>query len=113
MKRLDIRYVDHLPPLPEDLPPELVQVYIGASGDKVDLCILRHGFIVADCAMDAIARRIDHLNRTTSRRGKSVAESVGLYPHVSPDWREFFANLLQQDDSWAFLVPVNGALALS
>jgi len=113
MKRLKIRYVDHLLPLPEDLSPEVVQVCIGTSENKVEMCILRHGFIVADPVMHTIESRIQRLDQTTPRRGRSVAESVGLHPKVSPGWQKFFDDLLQRDDAWAFLVPVIAANSLN
>lgn len=108
MKRLMIRYVNKPSPLSEDMPPEVVQVCIDTSKSKVEMYILRHGFIVANSVMHTIERRILQLDQATPRRGRSVAESVGLYPNVSPDWRKFFDDLLQRDDSWAFLVPVIG-----
>jgi len=106
MKRLKITYVDHLPLLPEDLPPETVHVCIGTSGNKVELSILRNGFIVADPVMHEIESRIQQLEHAAPRRARSVAESIGLYPNVSTEWRNFFDDLLQREDSWAFLVPV-------
>ena len=106
MKRLKIRYVDHLLPLPEGLSPEVVQVYIGTSKNKVEMSIMRNGFIVADPVMHTIERRIRQLDQATPRRGRPVVESIGLYPTVSPEWCKFFDDLLQRDDSWAFLVPV-------
>ncbi len=106
MKRLKIAYVDHLPPAPEDLSPDIVHVYISTSGNKVELSILRNGFIVADPVMHEIERRIQQLEHATPRRARSVAESVGLCPNVSAEWRNFFDDLLQREDSWAFLVPV-------
>jgi len=108
MKRLKIRYVHDLSPLPEDMLPEVVHVYIDTSTNKVEMYILRHGFIVTDPVMHRIEGRIQQLDQATPRRGRSVAESVGLYPNVSPEWRKFFDDLLQRDDSWAFLVPIIG-----
>ena len=105
MKRLKIRYVHDLSPLPEEMSPEVVQVYIDTSKNKVEMYILRHGFIVTDPVMHTIEGRIQQLDQATPRRGRSLAERVGLYPSVSPEWREFFDDLLQRDDSWAFLVP--------
>jgi len=58
--------------------------------------------------MHTIESRIQQLDQPTPRRGRSVAESVGLYPNVSPELRTFFDDLLQRDASWAFLVPVIG-----
>ena len=54
MKKLKIRYVQHLPAPPEDLPPEVVQVYVGIAHNKVEMSILRQGFIVADPVMHTI-----------------------------------------------------------
>jgi len=53
------------------------------------------------------------LDQATPRRGRPVAESVGLYPNVSPEWCKFFDDLLQCDESWAFLVPVIAANSLN
>ena len=105
MKRLMIKYVHDLSPVSEDKPPEVVQVCIDASKNKVEMYIVRHGFIVTDPVMHTIEGRIQQLDQATPRRGRSVAESVGLYPNVSPEWRKFFDDLLQREDSWAFLVP--------
>jgi len=106
MKRLEIRYVNHPLPLSEGLSPKIVHVCIGTSKGKVEMSILRNGFILADPVMHTIESRIRQLDEATPRRGRSVAESVGLYPNVSPEWRKFFDDLLQRDESWAFLVPV-------
>jgi hypothetical protein len=108
MKRLMVRYVHDLSPMSEDMSPEVVQVCIDTSKNKVEMYILRHGFIVTDPVMHRIEGRIQQLDQATPRRGRSVAESVGLYPNVSPEWRKFFDDLLQRDDSWAFLVPIIG-----
>jgi len=116
MKRLEIRYVNHPSPLPEGLSPKIVQVYIGYIGtskNKVEISILRNGFIVAHPVMHTIENRIRQLDQATPRRGRSVAESVGLYPNVSSEWCKFFDDLLQRDESWAFLVPVIAANSLS
>jgi predicted double-glycine peptidase len=107
MKRLKIIYVDHLPSTPpEESSPEIVHVFIGTSRKKVELSILRNGFIVTDPALHEIERRIEQLEHAAPRRVRSVAESVGLYPNVSAEWRRFFDDLLQRENSWAFLVPV-------
>lgn len=102
MKRLKIGYVAHLLPLPEGLSPEVVHVYVGSAKNKVEMCILRNGFIVADPVMHTIESRIRQLDQATPRRGRSVAESVGLYPNVSPEWCKFFDDLLQRDDPGHF-----------
>ncbi|HYL11994.1 MAG TPA: hypothetical protein VEV41_03110 [Terriglobales bacterium] len=105
MKELKIKYVDHLPRLPEHLPPDVVEVYIGSSGPNVDISIVRRGFILSDRVMRTIGSRIRQLDLDSPRRGRPVAECVGLYPVVSAEWRRFVEDLLQEDDSWAFLVP--------
>jgi hypothetical protein len=105
MKELKIKYVDRMPRPPEHLPLDVVEVYIGSSGDNVDISIGRHGFILSDRVMHAIGSRIQQLDLESSRRSRPVAECVGLYPVVSAEWRRFLDDLLQDDDSWAFLVP--------
>jgi hypothetical protein len=105
MKELKIKYVDHLPRLPEHLPLDVVEVFIGSSGPNVDISIVRHGFILSDRVMHAIGSRIRQLELVSARRGRPLAECVGLYPVVSAEWCKFFEDLLQDDDSWAFLVP--------
>jgi hypothetical protein len=106
VKELKIHYyVDRLPRLPEHLPPDIVEVYIGGSGDNVDISIVRYAFITSDRVMHAIEGRIRQIERAKARSGRPLAECVGLYPVVSAEWRRFFDDLLQQDDSWAFLVP--------
>jgi len=101
-----IKYVHKLSPLSEDMPPEIVQVCIDTSQNRVQLYILRHGFIVTDPVMHTIEDRIQQLDQMMPAWGQSMAESVGLCPNVSPEWQKFFDDLLQRDDSWAFLVPV-------
>ncbi len=107
MKQLKISYVRHLSP-PENLSPRVVQVYIGTTGNKVEMSILRQGFVVADPVIHRIESRIQELDQATARHSRPVAESVGLYPEVTPEWRRFLDDLLQQEDSWAFLVPMIG-----
>jgi hypothetical protein len=77
------------------------------------MSILRRGFVVADHVIHTIESRIQQLDQATPRGGRSVAESVGLYPDVNSEWRKFFDDVLQKDDSWAFLVPFIGANSLS
>ncbi len=113
MKRLTIMYLDHAPPVPEDLAPNVVEVYVGTSGDKIEMYIARRGFVAADSVMDAITNRIHKLDVVPVRSGKSVAERVGLYPVINSKWRKFLDDLLQRDDAWAFLVPVSCAIAAS
>jgi hypothetical protein len=35
---------------------------------------------------------------------RSLPERIGFSPDLSPDWRQFLGDLLQQEDSWSFLV---------
>ena len=109
MKKLTIKYVDRLPRHPEDLPPDVVEIYIGISRKGIEMSIVRDGFIVADHVMHAIESRIQRLDRTNGRGDQPLAVRVGLYPKVSVEWRAFLDDLLHRDDSWAFFVPMAGA----
>lgn len=109
MQRLTIRYVDRPSHHPEDLPPEIVEVYVGISRKGIEMNIVRDGFIVADRVMHAIQSRIQGLDKSNGRGDKPLAVRVGLYPTVSAEWRAFLDDLLQQDDSWAFFVPMAAA----
>lgn len=108
MGKLKIQFVQRPPRQPEDLPDDVVEVYISVSGRKIDLSIGRHGFIVTDPVIESIRERIRRIAEATTRKGRPLAERLGLSPVMSPDWREFLEGLLQQCDSWAFLVPVTG-----
>ncbi len=113
MKKLNIVYVFRRKPRSaEDLPYDLVEVYIGVSRSGVKIGIVRRGFVVADHVMQAIEDRIQQL-ATTDGEAKPLAERIGLYPAVNDDWRHFFEELLQRDDSWEFLVPTAGACSAS
>lgn len=74
---------------------------------------MRDGFIVADHVMEVIENRIRELDVSDGRRDEALAERVGLYPVVSPEWRTFLEGLLRQDDSWSFFVPVPDMHAVS
>lgn len=109
MKNLTITYVDRLSRHPEDLPPDVVEIYIDISRKGVEMNIVRDGFIVADHVMHAIESRIQRLDKTNGRGDQPLAVRVGLYPTVSAEWHAFLDDLLRQDDSWAFFVPTAGA----
>jgi hypothetical protein len=47
MGKLRIRYVQRLPHCAEDLPPDVVELWIRVFGRKVDVNIVRRGFILA------------------------------------------------------------------
>ncbi len=113
MKKLNIVYVNRLPRHPEDLPPDVVEVYIGISRKGVEMDIVRNGFLAADQVQHAIENHIRVLDTASARTDKPLAVRVGLYPTVSPEWRIFLDSLLQQDDSWAFVVPTKIACAAS
>lgn len=108
MGKLKIQFVQRPPRQPEDLPDDVVEVYISVSGRKIDLSIGRHGFIVTDPVIESIRGRIRRIAEATTRKDWPLAERLGLSPVMSPDWREFLEGLLQKCDSWAFLVPVTG-----
>ena len=113
MKKLNIVYVHRLPRHPEDLPPDVVEVYIGISGKGVEMDIVRNGFLAADHVQHAIESHIREVDTASGRTDQPLAVRVGLYPTVGPEWRIFLDDLLQQDDSWAFIVPTNIACAAS
>jgi hypothetical protein len=106
--KLKIQYVQRPPRQPEDLPDDVVEVYIRVSGRKIDLSIGRHGFIVSDPVIESIRERIRRIAEATMGKNRPLAERLGLSPVLSPDWEEFLEGLLQKCDSWAFLVPVTG-----
>jgi|SRR5579864_2402894 len=113
MRKLKIVYVDRLPRQPEDLPPDVVEVYIGLSRKGVELDIVRNGFLAAENVKHAIQRHIQQLDARSRRSDQPLPVRVGLYPTVSHEWRTFLDNLLQQEDSWAFLVPAAGTFSTS
>lgn len=113
MKKLTLKYVNRMPRHPEDLPPDVAEVYIRPSRNGVSITIMRDGFIVADHVMEAIESRIRELDVSDGRGGEALAERVDLYPVVSPEWRKFLEDLLRQDNSWSFFVPVADMHAVS
>ena len=113
MKKLNIVYVHRLPRHQEDLPRDTVEVYIGISGKGVEMDIVRNGFLAADHVKHAIESHIRELDTASVRTDKPLAVRVGLFPSVRPEWRIFLDDLLQQDDSWAFIVPTRIACAAS
>ncbi len=102
--KLKINYVQRLPHGAEDLAPNVVELWIGVSGKKVDVNIVRRGFILADPVMHAIRERIKRLAVATANINKPLPERIGFSPELSPDWHRFLDDLLQKDDSWSFLV---------
>jgi hypothetical protein len=108
MEKLKINYVQGLPRSTEDLPPDVVEVYVGVSGKKVDLIIRRQGFILAEPAMNVITERIKQLAIATAEINRPVVERIGLSPAPNADWRKFLHDLLERNDSWAFVVTAVG-----
>jgi hypothetical protein len=105
MGTLKIVYVQRPPRQPDDLPHGVVEVFLGFSGRRVDLCIARHGFVAADSVIRAITERVTQLAKGTLGNTRPLAERIGLSPVLSADWREFLDELLQRCDSWAFIAP--------
>jgi hypothetical protein len=104
MGKLKINYVQRLPRGAEDLAPDVVELWIWVSGRKVDVNIVRRGFILAGPVMHAIRERIKRLAVATANINKPLPERIGFSPELSPDWRQYLDDLLQKDDSWSFLV---------
>lgn len=104
MAKLTINFVQRLARGAEDLAPDVVELWVGVSGRKVDVNIVRRGFILADPVMHAIRERIKRLAVATAKIDKPLPERIGFSPELSPDWRQYLEDLLQKDDSWSFLV---------
>ena len=104
MGKLKIQYVQRLPRCAEDLSPDVVELWLGVSERKVDVNIVRRGFILAAPVMRIIRERIKHLALATSGIKRPLPERIGFSPDLSSDWRQFLDELLQRDDSWSFLV---------
>jgi hypothetical protein len=106
MKPLRVKFVEH-PPYPvEQLAPDTVQVCVRVSTkNNVDVSIARQGFVVAYPVMHTIKSRI--------RQIEGMSPKSGLYPAMNAEWQRFFSDLLQQEDSWAFVVPDVGLHSLS
>lgn len=104
MGKLKIEYVQRPPRGAEELPPDVVELWIGISGRKVDVNIVRRGFILADPVMHAIKERVKRLAIATAGINRPLAERIGFSPKLSADWRQFLDELLQEEDSWSFLV---------
>ena len=104
MCKLKINCVQRLPRGAEDLAPDIVELWIGVSRRKVDINIVRRGFILADPVMHAIRERIKRLAVATANINKPLPERIGLSPGLSSDWHQYLDDLLQKDDSWSFLV---------
>ena len=96
MGKLKIQYVQRPPRQPEDLPDDVVKVYIRVSGGKIDLCIGRHGFIVTDPVIESIRERIQRIAEATMGKNWPLAERLGLSPILSPDWQDSLEGLLQK-----------------
>jgi len=104
MPSLKIEYIHRLPRAAEDLPPDVVELRVRVSGGKVDVNIVRHGFILAEPVMRAIREKVKRLALATANINKPLPERIGFSPELSPDWLQFLNDLLRKDDSWSFLV---------
>lgn len=104
MSKLKINYVQRPPRGVEDLPPDVVELWIGVSGGKVDFNIVRRGFVLADPVMRTINERMKRLALATASINRPLPERIGFAPELSPDWRRFLAEILQNENSWSFLV---------
>jgi hypothetical protein len=96
MDKLKIEYVQRRPRGSEDLPPAVVELWIGVSGRKVDVNIVRRGFILAVPVMHMLKERIKRLALATAGINKPLVERIGLSPQLSPDWRHFFDKVLKK-----------------
>ncbi len=108
MSKLKIQYASRAPRGAEDLPPDVVELWVGVSGRKVNVNIVRRGFILADPVMHAIKERVQLLALATAEINRPLVERIGLSPQLSPGWRRFLEEILREDDSWSFLVNPRG-----
>lgn len=108
MRNLKVEFVQRPPRLPVGREPDVVEVYVGACGRTIDLCIWRQGFILTDPVLRSIRERIRRLVVATAEMRLPLPERIGLVPKLSPQWREFFTSILQNGDSWAFFVSPTG-----
>ncbi len=108
MGKLNIKCVERLPRQPEELSPDLVEIYLRVSRGKIELCIVRHGFIAANRVFEAIDSRIRQLTARAIENNRPLAERIGLAPKLSAEWYDFLERLLQREDSWAFVVSPSG-----
>ena len=88
----------------EDLPPDVVELWIVVSARRVNVNIVRRGFILASPVAHIINERIKRLALATASMHKPLPERIGFSPELSPEWHQFLDELLQKDDSWSFLV---------
>jgi hypothetical protein len=109
MGKLKIQYVQRVRRCAEDLPPDVVELWIGVSRRKIDVSIVRRGFILAAPVMRIIRERVKQFAFATSGINRPLPERIGFSPDLSPDWRQFLDDLLQPDDSWSFLVNSAGS----
>ena len=104
MSKLRIRYVSHVPQCAEELSPDVVELWIRISGTKLDVNIVRRGFMLADPVMLKIRQRVKRLAADTRGIKRPLAERIGFSPELSSEWRQFLDDLLQREDSWSFFV---------
>lgn len=104
MSKLKIQYAKHRPHGAEDLPIDVVELWVSVFGRKVDVNVVRRGFILADPVMRTIKERINRLASGASDISRPVVERIGFSPEPSPEWRQFLEELLQKDDAWSFIV---------
>ena len=104
MGKLRVKYVQRLRQGAEELSSDDVEFCVGVSATRVNIEVLRRGFILAAPVMDTIRERINRLALATADINKSFPERIGIYPQPNPEWRQFLDDLLQKDGSWSFLV---------
>ena len=89
MSKLRIRYVSHVPQCAEELSPDVVEPWIRISGTKLDVNIVRRGFMLADPVMLKIRERVRRLAADTRGIKRPLAERIGFSPELSSEWRRF------------------------
>ena len=77
----------------EDLPPDVVELWIGVSARRVNVNIVRRGFILASPVMHIINERIKRLALATASINKPLPERIGFSPELSPESHQFLDEL--------------------
>ena len=79
MHNLRIEYVQRLPRAGEDLPPDVVELWMGVSGRTVVVNIVRRGFILAAPVMRIIRGRIKGLALATRDISRPLPERIEFW----------------------------------
>ena len=92
MSKFKIQYAQGPQHGAEDLPPDVVELWIGVSARRVNVNIVRRGFILASPVMHSVNESIKRLALATASINKPLPERIGSSPELSPEWHQFLMN---------------------